>query len=223
MQHDEDALPSVGDNCEAISLADSSAISSVRTEPSVRPPRFIYSERQRVRDHEYACAYGRWLKSLSPEERAQVDALGLGKSSLSYRGRLSDVDLDVERMGTLASPEHSDSFTLALAEALTEFCHWLVMPPGQRGLNAKAIGQRVIMAMWVMRPDIIGNLATTEIGALVDARPEVLSRQARAFSDRFGVRGRAQFRDSSRAAQSGAAKQRHARETLEKGEVNGLN
>lgn len=108
-------------------------------------------------------------------------------------------------------------------DAAEILCHWFVMPPGQRGLSAKAIGQRVIMAMWIMRPDIIGNLSMTEIGALVDARPEVLSRQATAFSKRFGIRGRAQFSEKTRKAQSESAKQRHARETLEKGVPSGLN
>jgi hypothetical protein len=97
-------------------------------------------------------------------------------------------------------------------ELISELCHWFVMPPGQRGLNAKAIGCRVIMAMWVIRPDIIGNLSTTEIGALVDARPEVLSRQARAFSKRFGIRGRSQFTDSTRRAMRASAKARSMRE-----------
>lgn len=129
----------------------------------------------------------------------------------------------VLRSDTQYPAEGTPAFKAAMAEVLSELCHWFVMPPGQRGLNAKAIGQRVIMAMWVMRPDIIGNLSTTEIGSLVDARPEVLCRQAMAFSKRFGIRGRAQFTDGTRRAQAKAAELRHAREKIEGGPVNGLN
>jgi len=187
--------------------------------------RFIYPESQLVRNREYERAYNEWLGTLDPVERERIEAMGLGEPDTGGRSHIKDVDLDVERMADEPrSFERTDAFHAALAEVLSEFLHWLILPnKGQRGLSARAAGCRAIMAMWVMRPDIIGNLSTTEIGALVDARPEVLCRQATAFSKRFGIRGRAQFSEKTRKAQSESVKQRHAREALEKGVPSGLN
>lgn len=176
---------------------------------------FSYSDRQRKCDQEYERNYASWLASLSPAQRAKVERMGLGKADTASRVHGKQVDLDVERMAATTAPQcadesESDEFRMALTVALSEFVHWLVLPPGQCGLNAKAIGQRVIMACWVMRPDIIGNLSLTEIGALVDTWPEVLSRQATAFSKRFGIRGRSQFSEKTRKAQRAAKLKRSA-------------
>ena len=196
----------------------------MRAYPGTDAPLFIWAERQRARDAEYSRAYTGWVASLPPSQRARLERMGLAEADTSSRMHGEDADVDVARLSSSARrADADDAFQLACAaEAMSEFCHWCVMPPGQRGLNAKAIGQRVIMAMWVLRPDIIGNLSTTEIGALVDARPEVLSRQATMFSRKFGIRGRAQFSPRARKAQSASAKRR-ARESIEKGVVHGLN
>ena len=168
-------------------------------------PRFIQAaQRQDARDAEYNRAYARWIKTLSPAQRTHVAELGLSEKSDTSR-RTHNVGFnDACSAVAQIDPKRSDPFKQAMAEVVSELCHWLVMPPGQRGLNMKAIGQRVTMAMWVMRPDIIGNLSLCEIAQLADTSPEVLSRQASAFSKRFGIRGRAQFSDRTRKAQRAA-------------------
>ncbi len=167
-------------------------------------PRFISAaQRQTERDSEYSRAYSCWIKSLSPAQRMYVEELGLTEKADTSR-RTHHFGFNDSCASVAIDPERSDPFKKAMAEVVSELCHWFVMPHGQRGLSMKAIGQRVTMAMWVMRPDIIGNLSLMEIAQLADTSPEVLSRQASAFTKRFGIRGRAQFSDKARKAQRAA-------------------
>lgn len=171
-------------------------------------------------DANYCRDYRAWVESLSPTERRRLVALGLDKPDASRQiaGARDRVGLDTldAIMHHHESPitanqddeeKASDSSHIGtVADALAAYMLWVINPHplGKGSLNPKAVAQRAIMAAWVLRPDMVKGRTLTDLAAILDTKPEVLSRQASSFSRRFGIKGRCQYSERTRSAMSRA-------------------
>ena len=89
----------------------------------------------------------------------------------------------------------------ALTTALSEFCHYLIEPRGRIKKDMPSvseIGQRAIMAMWVMRPEVLNNRTICELADILGVDDSLLSRKAGRFSRRFGIKSPRQWSATAR-------------------------
>lgn len=56
----------------------------------------------------------------------------------------------------------------------------------------KLIGRRVLAALWVVTPDVVGDVSASELGRRVGVHKALISETVCEFTRRFGVRNRFQ-------------------------------
>ncbi|MFH1067156.1 MAG: hypothetical protein V1746_04585 [bacterium] len=90
-----------------------------------------YAQRQNVRDTEYQREYERWIESLSPAERAKLEADGLHEPSITSKtSNVSDKDVaesslasETPDIAAIVDRESSNQESAATtADALASFC-----------------------------------------------------------------------------------------------------
>jgi len=169
---------------------------------------------ENVRKANYCREYRAWLMTLSPAERARLKSLSLDRpDDGSVKMWMSEASADAvvsrgeggvaETLASLCAdssaiipganidpvdPDREQS--AGLSEAMAAFLQWIVSPDPRSGLSAKAIGQRAVAAMWVLRPDLIGNRTLTNY--------QQVGEELGAVGDRTGRRGRKVGQDVGR-------------------------
>ena len=81
-----------------------------------------------------------------------------------------------------------------MGEVLREMLTWLTMGDVNSAGYGQTLMRKTIAMCWVMRPDLFGGLALSEIAKSkgVNVYKQSLSKQAIKFSEKFGIKGRGQ-------------------------------
>ena len=97
-----------------------------------------------------------------------------------------------------------DELLDALRPVLTQFCMW--QTESTKPINAQTIGMRAIAALWVIKPEAFNNQSLHAISLRFGCSDSILSRYAKQFTARFGVRSASQLRPGERIVKKGATR-----------------
>ena len=116
------------------------------------------------------------------------------------------VEFDYDAIDATPAQEAQADGMADLIRALSGFSQFLIDPQARSlsCIDASLVGRRVVMAMWVMRPDVIDNRSLTQLSRELGVSEAALCKIARRFSQRFGIKGRSQFTAATRRRMSNA-------------------